>query len=210
MKHSPIRLEPVPLADAEWQYVTKRSLEEYRAGDWAVSVRQRKLYLQQQQVGQVLRLLECQQDDPGYVYTVNNYYHCLQTATRMLKAGLAEEDVVVGLLHDVGFNTCNESHGEFAAVLLRPYISERNFWMLVRHAVFQQFHCHELDGCDRNARERWRGHPYFQWTAEFVEKYDQDTINCDEEILPLEAFEPMVQRLFSNPVNPYQMDLAMP
>ena len=135
MKHSTIRLEPVPLADSDWQYVTKRSLEEYRAEDWAVSVQQRKSYLKQQQVNQVLRLLECQQDDPGYVYTVNNYYHCLQTATRMLKAGLAEEDVVVGLLHDVGFNTCNESHGEFAAVLLRPYISERNYWMLVRHAA---------------------------------------------------------------------------
>ena len=210
MNHSPIRLKPVPLADPNWRYVSKRSLDEYRAEDWAISARQRKSYLKQQQLRQVLRLLECQKDDPGYVYTVNNYFHSLQTATRMLRAELPEEDIVVGLLHDVGFNTCNESHGEFAAALLGPYISERNRWMLIHHAVFQQYHCREFEGCDRNARDRWAGHPNFQWTAEFVEKYDQDTINCNEEILPLEAFVPMVRRLFSQPVNRRRMDATMP
>ena len=193
----PKKLEPVPLAQDDWQYVTKRSLDEYTAKDWDILIPQRKQYYEQQKVDQILRLLTCQEDDPAYVYTVNNYYHCLQTATRMLRAGCDEEDIVVGLLHDIGFITCNETHGEFAATLMRPYISERNHWMLIRHAVFQQYHCHELQGCDRDARNKWSGHPYFNWTAEFVDKFDQCTINSDEEILPLEAFEPMVRRLFA-------------
>lgn len=191
--------EPVPLAHPDWQYVRKRTLHEWRAADWSVWERQRSQYYAEETVNQVLRMLTCQKDDPGYIYTINNYYHCLRTATCMLRAGLSDEDVTVGLLHDVGFITCSESHGEFAAALLRPYISERNYWMLTRHAIFQQYHFHELEGCDRHARDKWRGHPYFAWTAEFVDKFDQGTINYDEEIHPIEAFEPIVRRVFSKP-----------
>ena len=81
-------------------------------------------------------------------------------------------------------------------MLLRPYISDRNYWMLQQHEMFQQVHFHEFD-VDRNEREQWRGHPYFEWTEKFVADYDQVTINYDEEILPLEEFAPMVRRLFS-------------
>lgn len=188
---------PVPLAHADWEYVRKRSLEEYRAADWDIQSRQRDQYFAENVTDHILRFLRGQKEDRGYVYTVNNYYHCLQTATRMLRAGSSDEDVVVGLLHDIGFVACNPTHGEFAAALMRPYVSERNCWMLVRHGIFQQYHCHELPGCNRNERDQWRGHPYFAWTAEFVEKFDQCTINYDEEIFPLEAFEPLVHRVFS-------------
>lgn len=198
MKGRPLE-SPVPLAHPDWQYVRKRTLSEWRAEDWRVWERQRSQYYDEQTVSQVLRLLTCQKDDTSYIYTVNNYYHSLQTATRMLRAGLQDEDVTVGLLHDVGFVSCAETHGEFAAALLRPYICERNYWMLTRHAIFQQFHFHELEGCDRHARDQWRGHPYFAWTAEFVDKFDQGTINYDEEILPIEAFEPVVRRVLSQP-----------
>lgn len=199
MKDTPISLDPVPLAHDDWQYVKKRSMDEYDAADWAVWGPQRDAYFKENKVDHILRMLECQKDDPSFIYTTNNYYHCLQTATRMYRAGCAEEDVIVGLLHDVGFVTCNETHGAFAAALMKPFISERNHWMLLHHAVFQQYHCHDLDGCDRHARDRWKDNPHFAWTAEFVEKYDQCTISHDEEILPLEFFVPMVERLFSKP-----------
>ena len=197
MKHEPELIAPVPLAHDDWQYVTKRSLDDYGADDWAIWNTQRDQYFAEQKCRQILRILECQKDDTSYIYTINNYYHCLQTATRMLRADCSEEDVVVGLLHDIGFITCNETHGEFSAALMRPYISERNHWMLVHHAVFQQYHCHDLEGCDRHVRDRWKGHPHFSWTEEFVDKYDQTTINYDEDILPIEAFESMVGRIFS-------------
>ena len=188
---------PIPLAGDSWRYVEKRSLDDYGADDWAILIPQRKQYYDAQCVDHMLRLLTQQKDDLAYAYTVNNYYHCLQTATRMLRDDLPDEDVVVGLFHDVGFITCNQTHGEFSAALLRPYISEKNHWMLIRHAVFQQYHCHELDGCERHERDKWKGHPHFDWTAEFVDKYDQRTINYDEEILPIEAFDPIVRRFFS-------------
>jgi hypothetical protein len=46
---------------------------------------------------------------------------------------------------------------------------------------------------------RGGGHPYFEWTEKFVADYDQKAINFDEEILPIEVFEPMVIRLFRYP-----------
>jgi predicted HD phosphohydrolase len=192
---------PIPLANVDWKYVRKRELDQYRAADWEIWRQQRSSYYQDHMVDQVLRMLDCQKDDAGYIYTVNNYYHCLQTATRMQQAGLPDEDVVVGLLHDVGFITCNETHGEFSAALMRPYISERNYWMLTRHAIFQQYHFHELDGCDQHERDRWLGHPYFAWTAEFVDRFDQRTISYDEATLPIEAFEPAVRRVFAKPTH---------
>jgi len=48
-----------------------------------------------------------------------------------------------------------------------------------------------------NAREQWRGHPYFDWTAEFVERYDIVAIDPDIESLPIEFFEPMVRKVFA-------------
>jgi predicted HD phosphohydrolase len=196
------KLKPAPLLHDNWKHIDKRSLEEYRADDWKILITQKRQYLAERQADEVLRMLKIQATDPSYGYTVNIYQHCLQTATRMLQDNLPEEDIVVGLLHDVGYIVCPNAHGEFAALLLRPYISERNYWMLQHHEIFQQVHFHEYDDLDPNDREKLRGHPYFDWTEKFVADYDIVTINFDEEILPIEAFEPMVKRFFSQQTQP--------
>lgn len=56
-------------------------------------------------------------------------------------------------------------------------------------------HC----GLDRNMRERYRGHPHFERTANFCYRYDQNSFDPSYESLPLEAFVPIVQKLFSAP-----------
>lgn len=188
-----------PLLDRSWRYVEKVAMDTFDADDWALLRRQREAYYRDQQAAQVLRLLRASEHDPGFGYLVNNYRHCLQSATMAWRDGLEEEDVVVCLLHDIGFVVCPDTHGEFAADLLGPYVSERNHWMLQRHPVFQQLHAPHLPGCDRHARERWRGHPHFEWAATFVEKYDQAAADPDYDCAPLSVFEPMVYRLFARP-----------
>ena len=115
-----------PLLKADWRYVERRSLDECDAEDWAILNAQKQQYLGIHQADEILRILEVQKSDASFGYTLNIYHHSLQTATRMLKDGLSEEDVVVGLLHDVGYMVCPNDHGQLAAVLLGPYISERN------------------------------------------------------------------------------------
>ena len=189
------------LLHPEWRYVDKFNMDDFRADDWAVLNRQRAQYLQEQQAIQVLDLLEASRDAPTFGYAINNYEHCLQTATLLHQDGHDEDTVVTGLLHDIGFIVCPKDHGRFAADLLRAHITEKNAWMLEHHEIFQRVHLHGYRGCDDpafvNERERWRGHRFFEWTAQFVEKYDIVAIDPTIENLPIEYFKPMVQRVFS-------------
>jgi predicted HD phosphohydrolase len=186
-----------PLLEPSWQFVPKVAMQDFTRDDWDLINRQRGPYYRQEQGRQVLRMLAASEHDPGFGYMVNNYRHSLQSATMALRDGLDEEDVVVCLLHDIGFVACPDTHGEFAAALLGPYVSERNHWMLLRHPIFQQVHAPQLPGADPQARERWRGHPHFEWAATFVERYDQAACDPHYDCAPLSVFEPLVHRLFA-------------
>jgi len=188
-----------PLAESGWSYIERSNLEDFAAEDWAAMNAQRGPYLTTEIARQALQMLAAQKDAPSFGYQINNYEHCLQAATLALREGEDEETIVVSLFHDLGFVTCNESHGEFAAAMLRPYVSERSTWMLERHMIFQAIHCPTYPGVEVDAREKWRGHPHFDWTAEWVRKYDIATIDAEIENAPLSTFEPMVQRIFARP-----------
>ena len=188
---------------SEWGYVEKFDMDDFRSDDWALMNRQRADYLKEEQPRQVLDMLKASRDAPTFGYAINNFEHCLQTATLLHEDGYDEEDVVTGLLHDIGFVVCPDNHGRFAADLLRTHISEKNVWMLEHHEIFQRVHLHGFYEQDDpnfiNERQRWRGHKWYAWTVEFVERYDIVAIDPDKENLPLEFFEPMVERVFARP-----------
>lgn len=186
-----------PLLDPSWSYVEKDTLDEFRAADWTLLNAQRRIYLGEEQAKQALRLLTVGAQDPSFGYRVNNYRHCVQAATLAMRDGRDEDYVVMALLHDIGFIACPQSHGAFAAQLLAPYVGEELVWLLERHMYFQSLHCRELEGNDRFVRDRWRGHPSFVMTAEFVARYDQNTVSPDLPEAPLSVFEPMVHRVFA-------------
>ena len=191
--------ERSPLMEPDWSYIEPGNMEDFSGDDWAVMNAQREPYLAEEKAKQALQMLAVQKDAPTFGYQINNYEHCLQSATLAMRDGQDEETVVVSLFHDLGFVVCNDTHGHFAADLLRPYVSERNTWMLERHMIFQALHCPTFPGVDVHAREKWRGHPHFEWAAEWVRKYDIGTIIAEVENAPLSAFEPMVQRVFGRP-----------
>ena len=195
-----------PLKEPGWSYIDKPALDEFRAEDWAIINRQRESYMAEEQAIQALRMLTDAKDDTSFGYAINNYQHGLQSATMAMRDDRDEETIVVALFHDLGFITCPDTHGEFAAAFLGAYISDANRWMLQRHMIFQQAHIQGYPGLDRDAHERWRGHPHFEWTVEFVAKYDQNAIQPDYDTAPIEAFIPMVQRLFSRTPNPVPID----
>ena len=189
------------LLKPDWQYIEAIALEDFTTADWATMNAQRLVYYAEEQTKQTLRMLASSADDATFGYMVNNYRHSLQSATMALADGCDEETVVVALLHDIGFVVCPSSHGEFAAALLGPYVSEKHYWMLQRHAIFQDIHAPTFPGIDAHARERWRGHPHFDWAAEFVAKYDQAAADPNYDIAPLAHFEPMVRRVFARTPN---------
>jgi predicted HD phosphohydrolase len=189
-----------------WGYVKGEDLQSISAPDWKMLDAQRAQYLAQRQADTVLAMFRTGADEPSFGYEINMHKHALQTATLMLQAGLPEESVVVGLLHDIAYDISPASHGKAAWAILGPYATERDGWMLAHHQEFQSFHCPNHPDVDIDERERWRGHPHFEYTAEFVAKYDQTTIRADGACLKLETFVPMVRRFFARPARPVSFD----
>ena len=132
-------------------------------------------------------------------YQVSRYEHSLQSATRAYRDGESEEYVVAALLHDIGDILAPHKHGEMVAAILGPFMSEKMCWIVKYHGLFQMYYyAHHLGG-DRNGRDRFRDHPYYEDTVEFCEKYDQNCFDPEYDSLPIEFFEPMVRRIFSQP-----------
>lgn len=132
-------------------------------------------------------------------YKIDRYQHSLQSATRAIRDGADEETVVCALLHDIGDILAPENHSELAASILRPYVSEDNYWLVKHHGVFQGYYFFHHIGLDRDEREQFRGHPMFERTALFCEKWDQNSFDPAYDTAPMEVFEPMVRRLFDKP-----------
>jgi predicted HD phosphohydrolase len=129
-------------------------------------------------------------------FQVTRYEHSLQTATRALRDGADDDLVVCALLHDVGDLLAPDNHGAFAASLLQPYVSERNAWIVRHHGLFQGYYYFHHWGRDRDARERFRDHPWFEDCEAFCERWDQVSFDPNYDTETIEAFEPLVRRVF--------------
>ena len=136
-------------------------------------------------------------------YQVSRLEHSLQSATRAYKNGESEEMIVAALLHDIGDELAPMNHSEYAAAILKPYVSEKTHWIVEKHGEFQMFYyAHHLGG-DKNKRDKYKDHKYFQDTVNFCENYDQNSFDPNYKSLPLEFFKPMVKRIFSR--KPYSL-----
>ena len=132
-------------------------------------------------------------------FPVDRLTHCLQTGMLAHLDGKDEEYVVCALLHDIGDTLGTYNHADVAAVLLEPFVSEENHWMVKHHGIFQGYYFFHYLGMDRDQHEQFKDHPCYEHTKEFIEKYDAPAFDPDLETYPLEFFEPMVRRLFAKP-----------
>ena len=132
-------------------------------------------------------------------YQISRLEHSLQGATR---AYLAEEDlemVIAVLFHDIGDELATYSHSEMAASILRPFVSEKIYWIIKHHAVFQMYYYAHHSGGDRHAREAFIDNPWYEDAVKFCHEYDQNCFDPDYDTKPLEFFVPMINDFFSKP-----------
>ena len=130
-------------------------------------------------------------------YQVSRLEHSLQSATRALHAGESEEMIVAALLHDIGDELAPMNHSEYAASILKPYVSEKTHWIVEKHGEFQAYYyAHHLGG-NRNKRDQYKGHEYYEDTLNFCENWDQKSFDPNYKSMSLKEFEPMVLRIFS-------------
>ena len=129
-------------------------------------------------------------------YQITRLEHSLQAATRAYKNGESEEMVVATLLHDIGDDLAPMNHSQYAASIIKPYVSEKTYWIILHHGLFQTYYsAHHLGG-DRNARDKFKDHKYYQDTVDFCEKYDQSSFDPKYKSMSLDEFEPMVKKIF--------------
>ena len=130
-------------------------------------------------------------------YQVSRLEHSLQSATRALKEKANDEMIVATLLHDIGDELAFHNHAEFAATMLKPYVSERTHWIVEKHGIFQlYYYAHHL-GNNKNEREKYKGHKYYKDTIDFCENWDQKSFDPNYKSLKLKDFEPYVKKIFS-------------
>jgi len=132
-------------------------------------------------------------------YRINRLEHSLQGATRASRAGEPDEMIIAVLLHDIGDDLAPYSHSEMAAAILRPFVSEKIYWIIKHHGVFQMYYYAHHCGGDRNAREMFKDNPWYQDAIDFCHNYDQNCFDPDYDSEPLEFFDPILRLVLSQP-----------
>jgi predicted HD phosphohydrolase len=134
-------------------------------------------------------------------YPVSRLGHSLQAATRALRDGADDELVLAALIHDIGDELAPYNHTEIAAAIIRPYVRPEVTWIVEQHGLFQNYYyVHHLGG-NRNARDKYQDHPWYQACKDFCANWDQCSFDPDYRSEPLATFEPLVRRIFTRPAH---------
>jgi|TARA_B110000438_G_scaffold295868_1_gene339601 predicted HD phosphohydrolase len=130
-------------------------------------------------------------------YKISRLEHSLQTATRALNDKANDEMIVAALLHDIGDELAPLNHSEYAASILKPYVSKKTHWIVKKHGEFQMYYyAHHLGG-NRNQRDKYKNHEYYKDTLYFCENWDQASFDPNYKSLTLKDFQPFVKKIFS-------------
>ena len=130
-------------------------------------------------------------------YQVTRLEHSLQSATRAEKNGESEEVIVAALLHDIGDELAPMNHSEYAAAVLKPYVSKKTHWIIEKHGEFQMYYYAHHLGKNKNQREKYKDHEYYDDAVNFCERWDQASFDPNYKSMSLKDFAPMVKRIFS-------------
>ena len=129
-------------------------------------------------------------------YQITRLEHSLQTASRALNDKANDEMIVAALFHDIGDELAPLNHAEYAAAVLKPYVSEKTHWIVEKHGEFQMYYYADHLNGNRNQRDKYKGHKYYQDTLNFCENWDQKSFDPNFKSLTLKDFEPFVKKIF--------------
>jgi predicted HD phosphohydrolase len=132
-------------------------------------------------------------------FNVDRLTHSLQTATRAYRDDRDDEYIACALIHDIGDTLATFNHPDIGAAILKPFVSEGYHWMVEKHGVFQGYYFFHHLGLDRNLRDQFIGHPYYELCAEFCADYDQPAFDPNYPTMALAEFDPLLRELFAHP-----------
>jgi predicted HD phosphohydrolase len=171
-----------------------KSMDESTADDWETICAEHKEFFSGLAERVLNHLMLLKDDYAGF--PIDRLQHSLQTAERAANDGRDEEYVVCALLHDIGDTLGSANHPDIAAAILFPFVTEGNHWMIKHHGIFQGYHFFHHLGMDRNMRDRYKSSPYYDYTEEFINKYDAPAFDSEKPSLDIALFTPMVKNVF--------------
>jgi predicted HD phosphohydrolase len=174
-----------------------RRMDESNAEQWA-EIGAQTAQRQARVATRVLGMLEALGDITDG-FAVDQLCHSLQTATRAEEAGADPEMVVAALCHDIGKYVSVPNHPRIAAEILRPYVRDEVFQVVLTHQDFQGRHYYHHFGGDPEARQRYRDEAWFSLGEQFADEWDQTSFDPDYPTKPLSHFEPLVGEIFARP-----------
>ena len=144
----------------------------------------------------VIRVLKSLDNSFGG-YKISRLEHSLQTASRAMRENAEEEMVVAALLHDIGDELAPLNHSELAASVLKPFVSDKTRWIVEKHGLFQTYYYNHHYGKDRNLRDQFKGHEFYEDTINFCHRWDQSSFDPNYDTISLDDFIPLVGKVFS-------------
>ena len=130
-------------------------------------------------------------------YQISRLEHSLQSATRAERDGADIELIVGALIHDLGDDLAPLNHSQLAAAIIRPYVRTEVAWIIEHHGILQLYYYGDAMGMDKNVREIYRGHKWFDSCEKFCERWDQMSFDPDYTSYSLAHFTSMVREIFS-------------
>jgi predicted HD phosphohydrolase len=130
-------------------------------------------------------------------FAVDRLTHSLQTAHRAEMDGRDDAYLICCLLHDIGDILAPDNHPAVAAAVVKPYVTPAYHWMVEQHGIFQGYYFWHHLGGDRNARDQFAGHEFYDTCDEFTAKYDMPAFDPDYATPPLAYYEPLVRDFFA-------------
>ena len=147
------------------------------------------------------RLLAALTDLEGSLagYQISRLEHSLQSATRAEADGADIELIIGALIHDLGDELAPLNHSQLVATIIRPYVRAEVAWIIEHHGVLQAYYYGDAMGVDKNARDIYRDHAWFDSCEQFCRDWDQVAFDPDYPTKPLAHFEPMLREIFTRP-----------
>jgi predicted HD phosphohydrolase len=172
-------------------------MQDGTAEDWAVigAAHKEHFYKTPAHLMEMLRSLK----DITGGFACDQLQHSLMTGTLARRDNASDEEVVIAVLHDIGKSVNIPNHGAIGAELMRPYVSDDSYHAIYNHQHFQGQHYYEFMGENPNLRADFEQESWYDLAVKLVDDWDAPAFDPDFKVDSLESFEPLIQKMFSQP-----------
>lgn len=148
-------------------------------------------------VPRILQLLRDLEHVPRCGLPVDQLEHAVQSATRAYRDNAPDERILMSLCHDIGKAISIVNHPAIGAEILRPFVSDDTYRIVLTHADFQGRYSYPHRSQDPESYRQYEKEPWFDDAIRFSDEWDCPAFDPDYESLPLAEFEPLVVTFFS-------------